>query len=172
MKNLVRILAMLTLSIGALVAFPGSGSAAGYFDHNVPARIVNLNSSKCLNVKDWGTTRETPIQQWSCSRDTNNVWKSFEVGPSQYSFFPESANWCFGTPDSNPSADGAPIRLEPCGASNNTWSIRPYASGLYQIVNLFSGKCLNVQNWSTANGAALVQWTCSGDANNLFYFEP
>lgn len=38
----------------------------------------------------------------------------------------------------------------------------------YTVVNQFSGKCLDVANVSTADGAAVQQWTCNGGANQRY----
>ncbi|WP_454859732.1 RICIN domain-containing protein [Promicromonospora soli] len=42
----------------------------------------------------------------------------------------------------------------------------------YTIVNEFSGKCLDVNGASTADGAAVIQWTCSGSTNQMFTLNP
>ena len=38
----------------------------------------------------------------------------------------------------------------------------------YTVVNHSSGKCLDVAGISTANGAAVQQWTCHGGTNQRF----
>lgn len=40
------------------------------------------------------------------------------------------------------------------------------------VSETFSGKCLDIKNSSTASGAELVQYTCSGGRNQLFEFVP
>ncbi|MFD9030598.1 RICIN domain-containing protein [Streptomyces sp. NPDC059567] len=40
----------------------------------------------------------------------------------------------------------------------------PYGAGSL-ILNLHSGKCLEVKGWSTANGAQIGQWDCHAGAN-------
>jgi hypothetical protein len=43
---------------------------------------------------------------------------------------------------------------------------------VYQIINTYSGMCMNVSGASTANGAAVLQWPCSTSAtNNLWYID-
>lgn len=36
--------------------------------------------------------------------------------------------------------------------------------GTYYLVNAHSGKCLEIENSSTANGARAQQWDCKGQA--------
>ena len=42
------------------------------------------------------------------------------------------------------------------------------SGGYYEIVNRASGKCLDVQGQSLANGALVQQWGCWGGANQLW----
>ncbi|MGW7099714.1 RICIN domain-containing protein [Streptomyces sp. NPDC054883] len=41
--------------------------------------------------------------------------------------------------------------------------------GAGNIINQNSGKCLEVADWSQANGATVRQWTCSGGANQKWF---
>jgi hypothetical protein len=42
----------------------------------------------------------------------------------------------------------------------------------YTVVNQHSGKCLDVNGASTTDGAAVIQWTCSGTTNQMFTLRP
>jgi hypothetical protein len=53
------------------------------------------------------------------------------------------------------------IQQYTCSNQNNQiWVLVP-ANGYYQIKNVASGKCLALQNSSSANGALVVQSDCS-----------
>ncbi|WP_405827177.1 MULTISPECIES: RICIN domain-containing protein [unclassified Streptomyces] len=39
------------------------------------------------------------------------------------------------------------------------------AAGGFPVRNAYSGKCLEVADWSTSNGAVVRQWECTGGAN-------
>ncbi|MBK8972504.1 MAG: RICIN domain-containing protein [Hahellaceae bacterium] len=39
------------------------------------------------------------------------------------------------------------------------------------LQSVHSGRCLDVANWSTANGANILQWSCHGGANQQFKLE-
>jgi len=41
-------------------------------------------------------------------------------------------------------------------------------AGTYTLVNQQSGKCLDVNGASTADGAAIQQWRCTGGTNQQF----
>jgi hypothetical protein len=40
----------------------------------------------------------------------------------------------------------------------------------FAVVNMSSGKCLDLKDWSTANYGSLQQWDCSGGSNQSFRF--
>ncbi|MFF2658113.1 RICIN domain-containing protein [Kitasatospora sp. NPDC058032] len=48
--------------------------------------------------------------------------------------------------------------------SNPTPPTEPFA-----ITNLYSGKCLEVADWRTDDGAPVRQWTCHGGANQKWF---
>ena len=45
------------------------------------------------------------------------------------------------------------------------WQFVDKGSGYFNIVNRNSGKCLDVNGASTADGANIIQWTCNGGNN-------
>ncbi|WP_162688909.1 MULTISPECIES: RICIN domain-containing protein [unclassified Streptomyces] len=67
-----------------------------------------------------------------------------------------------------PAATAAPVSV-PSAESAVALSISP-GSGVIQIRNR-SGKCLEVENSSTANGAQAQQWDCNGQAGSYWYLE-
>ncbi|PPK93142.1 GH43 family beta-xylosidase [Kineococcus xinjiangensis] len=64
---------------------------------------------------------------------------------------------------------GVPVRLGAslAGPSGETTTV----SGVFTIVNRNSGKCLDVINASTADGANVRQWTCNGNNAQKWRFE-
>jgi hypothetical protein len=74
------------------------------------------------------------------------------------------------------SENGMSIHQEPCGsgqtAQAQTFTLVPSPSNpvRYEIVNRKSGKCLDVKEVSSADGASIQQYTCQGwsQANQVF----
>ncbi|WP_042397230.1 RICIN domain-containing protein [Streptacidiphilus carbonis] len=73
------------------------------------------------------------------------------------------------------AAARAPARPPDRARSGN----RPHAPGrtrpttdTYTVVNELSGKCLDVSGASTADGAAVIQYTCNGQTNHQFTLNP
>ncbi len=77
--------------------------------------------------------------------------------------------------------DTGRIAQFPCMSSIGTdhddeWHARPMSDGTYQIYATHSGKCMNVEDGATANGAAIVALRCNPAAstarNDRFTFVP
>jgi len=83
--------------------------------------------------------------------------------------------------------NGAIVQQWVCGGPeklNQLWSLRPLSgatpgqggtlSGTYTLVAAHSGKCLDVSQVSTADGAAIHQWEClgSGQQNQVWNIQP
>jgi hypothetical protein len=57
------------------------------------------------------------------------------------------------------------------GADNQKFSLVSVGGGYYNLVAKHSGKCIDVEGASTADGASLVQWPCNGGDNQKFSIE-
>jgi hypothetical protein len=44
--------------------------------------IMNMNSGKCLDDKDWSSANRGPFQQWSCTAGTNQSFRFYPIGSS------------------------------------------------------------------------------------------
>ncbi|MFC8276037.1 RICIN domain-containing protein [Streptomyces sp. NPDC057271] len=51
------------------------------------------------------------------------------------------------------------------GGANQKWRFTRQADGSYQLVNVESGLCADVDGGSTAAGARVIQWPCTSGAN-------
>lgn len=58
------------------------------------------------------------------------------------------------------------IQYEYHGDSNQRWFIVPTDNGYFRIMSLLSGKAMCVKDASTAESAAVIQWTYEGDDTN------
>ncbi|MFJ4467025.1 RICIN domain-containing protein [Streptomyces sp. NPDC089424] len=163
-----------TLPAGAVATFVWNGTSGeptGPIDPAAWYQVVNAGSRACLDAADWGTANGTALQQWTCSAGANQGWQFRPTGDGHYQVVNRHNNRVWDV-DGGPgaTADGARVHLwEYVGATNQQW--RPEstgATGQYRFVARHSGKCLTVDNASTANGARLSQQPCSGSAAQAF----
>jgi thermitase len=137
-------------------------------------QVSNVNSSKCLDVKDALTGNGVAVQQWGCnSVGDNQKWRIESLGSGLYKLKAMHSGRVLSIGASS-QVEGAKTTQWDDGASVGTgtyidqkWAIQPSGSG-YKLVVMHSGKCLDVYNWSTVDGQQLQQWTCSGSSAQQF----
>jgi hypothetical protein len=68
------------------------------------------------------------------------------------------------------TAEAQPIVQAPYAnpPPNDEWLVIPVDSRYYKIINIMSGKVLDVEGGSTANGARLIQYTDTGATHQQF----
>ncbi|MCM1974688.1 RICIN domain-containing protein [Streptomyces sp. G1] len=162
-----------TLPAGAVATVVWSGEAEpqGPIDPAAWYQVVNAGSRACLDAADWGTGDGTALQQWACTAGANQKWQLRPTGDGYYQVV-NQFNGRVWDVDGGPGAtgDGTKVHLWTyVGNSNQQW--RPEAAGgagQYRFVARHSGKCLAVDNGSTADGARLSQRTCDGSDAQRF----
>ncbi|WP_432024609.1 RICIN domain-containing protein [Streptomyces parvus] len=166
-----------TLPAGAVATFTWDGSGGtteppvGSIDPAAWYQVRNANSGACLDAADWGTANGTALQQWACGTGANQGWQFRPTASGHYQVVNRHNAKAWDV-DGGPgaTADGTRVHLWSYeGGVNQQW--RPEAvagAGQYRFVARHSGKCLAVDNSSTANGARLSQQPCSGSSAQVF----
>jgi glucosylceramidase len=140
-------------------------------------QFVNYNSDKCLDVTNRSTANGAVLQQWTClsgSTAANQGWFFIPAATSgYYTVVNLNSKKCLDVTGRS-TANGAVIQQWTCnGGTNQEWYPRVAqnnpAATIYNLVNLNSGKCLDVTGRSTANGAVIQQWTCNGGTNQEWF---
>jgi hypothetical protein len=137
--------------------------------------IQSVRSGKCVDVYAFSHSDGAGTVQWDCWGGANQQWTLEPVPGDQHPvsdggrFFLRAghSNKClevagFGT------HDGADVVQWSCwGGANQQWALYQvsgrYGRSHYVLRNVHSGKCLDVPNWSDANGEWLQQWSCKDD---------
>jgi glucosylceramidase len=176
-----------TLPAGALATFtwpgtttPPSGTptptptgSTGPIDTTKWYQVINQNSGKCLDDADWGTGNGTVLQQWTCSSPpaTNQQWQFRPTSGGYYQVVNRNATNLVWDVNGGPgaTADGTQVHLWTyVGGTNQQWQPVSLGNGYYKFIARNSGKCLDVRDVSTADGAWLQQWTCTGGVAQAF----
>ncbi|WP_281887452.1 ricin-type beta-trefoil lectin domain protein [Paenibacillus sp. YYML68] len=122
-------------------------------------RLVNANSGLCADVRNNSSAPGTPVDQYTCHTNSNQVFVFASDGTLH------TQNGCLGT--SGASTDnGANVELQVCNNSTNQqWSKQ--SDGTIQHS---SGRVLDVPGFSTSTGTGLVIWDHNGGANQKWSF--
>jgi glucosylceramidase len=143
------------IEVKSVVAFPG------YYN------IISRNSNKGLDVADNSTTSGGRIQQYDIvsGGGSNQRWKFVPDGSGNFYIIAKSTQMYLATENNN-TADGVKVVQRTLVSSNEfKWTITDLGGGYYKIINLNSGKSLDVENVSDANGANIQVWSYSGGLN-------
>jgi glucosylceramidase len=134
-------------------------------------QVVNQTSGKCVDDAGWGTANGAAVQQWTCgTAQANQQWQLQTTSGGYYRVVNRHAPslaWDVAG-GASATANGALIQLWTYGGGNNQQWLPQAAAGYYRMVARHSGRCLDVREASTANGARLQQYDCNGTAAQSF----
>lgn len=110
-------------------------------------RIVNRQSGRCLEVQGRATNAGANVAQYRCTGDDNQLWRLGAVADNI---------------GGRPHAQAEPVAAGPGG--------RPQGRALYagMIHSRATGKCVDVEGGSDADGADVRQWSCNGSPAQLW----
>jgi aryl-phospho-beta-D-glucosidase BglC (GH1 family) len=136
--------------------------------------VVNTNSGACVDAANQATANGTAVQQWACSpQQVNQEWQLQSQGNGIYSIVTRGAPGQALDVINRGTANGSLIQLWTYGGgTNQQWMPVSVASGLYKLVNVASGRCLDVPAASTANGVQLEIYDCNGTGAQSFRLSP
>ena len=131
--------------------------------------LVSLNSNKCLDISDYGNSLDgTRIQQWSCAGQPNQVFELISLGRNEYAIFNRQTRKVFDIPDNQLHQNGAELQqFQWSGRANQRFRMIQ-TGGAFRLVNVASGKCLDVDSQSNQDGARIHQWNCGRQRSQLF----
>ena len=154
----------------ALTAAPAQAATPVYY------KVVGLGSNKCLDVRaEDGGGIGSRIQTWQCYGSANQRWTLYPVGRTSagetyFQMISQAPGHLCMEVRGSSFSDGAQVDQTGCSQDGNQfwkWGRGNVGYNL-PLVNLNSGKCLDVNANSTANGARVQQWTCNGTTAQLF----
>ena len=132
--------------------------------------VVNVNSGSCVDAANQASANGTVVQQWACgAQQTNQEWQFQSRGNGIYSIGTRAAPAQVFDVTNNGTANGSLIQLWTYGGgTNQQWTAVAVSSGIFKLVNVASGRCLDVPAASTANGVQLQIYDCNGTAAQSF----
>jgi aryl-phospho-beta-D-glucosidase BglC (GH1 family) len=132
--------------------------------------VVNTNSGSCVDAANRVAANGTAVQQWACgAQQTNQEWQFQAQGNGVYSITVRTQPGQVLDVINHGTANGSLIQLWSYGGgTNQQWTPVSVGSGLYKLVNVASGRCLDVPAASAANGVQLQIYDCNGTAAQSF----
>lgn len=130
-----------------------TGTSATY--HTLIAR----HSSKCADVTSQSLRAGAQLKQYDCNGGTNQKYWFKSVGSGYYQLMVRNSSLCV-------RENASTVTQENCASSatSQQWSLTTTGSYV-NVRSRASGECLDVNGASSANGAALITYTCNGGTN-------
>ncbi|MEU9226973.1 RICIN domain-containing protein [Streptomyces massasporeus] len=130
-----------------------TGTAATY------NTLIARHSSKCADVTSQSLWAGAQIKQYDCNGGGNQRYWFKSVGSGYYQLMVRNSSLCV-------QENASTVTQENCNASatNQQWSLTTTGSYV-NVTSRASGECLDVNGGSTANGAALITYTCNAGTN-------
>jgi hypothetical protein len=135
-------------------------------------QVINVNSNKCLDVNAASMVNLAAVQQWTCWGGDNQKFQIESVGVGLYKLkamhsgrvVSISGTWA----NSGKLVDGAPVtQWDDINGDEQKFYLQASGAG-YMIKSQLSNKCLDISNFSTADGIQLQQFTCNGSTAQQF----
>jgi hypothetical protein len=131
-------------------------------------RMMLSVTGKCLAVTggSGATGNGVPIEQSTCSSQSNQAWIAKDMGDSIYEFISSSSGKCMTAAGDNPNF-GTPIQQIDCtGQPNQLWRLGYYSPRRFQLRSVVDiAHCLSVRRtsnfeWPTNDGAVAELGSC------------
>lgn len=152
---------------------PGSG---GGIDPTKWYQVVNTGSGKCLDAADGSTSNGTRLQQWTCqAANSNQLWQLQPTTGGNYRVVSRNATSLAWDVAGGPGAtgNGASVQLWTYGGgTNQQWLPTDRGNSTFTFTARNSGKCLDIADASSADGARIQQWACHNGASQTFRLVP
>jgi beta-glucanase (GH16 family) len=144
-------------------------------------RLRAQHSGKCINAAGSASANGTIVQQWGggtnddCNGTTAQNWKFAATDSGYYKIMSALNNTQVIEVVGAVTTDQGKLALKTySGATNQQWKPEQVTNSTmvggiyYRLINRNSGKCIDVNNWNTANGVQLEQYTCGTTTNQVF----
>lgn len=132
--------------------------------------IVNVGSRLCIEAAQGSSQEGARLQQGEC-RNGQGEWEVRELGNNEFAIQSRSSGLVMDVQQASVQ-DGATVQQWTWNQSAaQRWRLDSNAGSRYQIVNVGSGKCLDVEGRSNTPGARITQYQCHGGENQAFRFD-
>lgn len=130
-------------------------------------RVLSKLSGKALDITDWSLAAGTELQQWEAQRRQEN--QEFYVRVLDANIITLTSAYSHMAIIARGDQNGAPVIQQ-----DIVTGVQPQISVIrlpdhnYQLKFAATGKCIDVRDVSTADGARIQQWDCHGGDNQVW----
>jgi hypothetical protein len=155
-------------SVASPSVTPTEDGAAIQGSWSGPFQLQSLHSNKCLDMGN-STANFAGATQWTCQSGRNTqkwwVWETYADCCVTISYlYNAHSGMCLN--NWNAHQAGAQLVQGPCQWNETELWLKSggVTSGFWSFTSQYNGFCMDVGGSSMANGAAIIQWDCKGNA--------
>ncbi|CAA9210724.1 MAG: CE3 / CBM13 / GH5_35 [uncultured Cytophagales bacterium] len=126
--------------------------------------VLAKHSNKALDVYKASLSNGTKVQQWTNYSATNQQWSIQSLENGYYKLIARHS----GKALTVSATSWAVQQNDYQGRDAQKWKIESVGGGYYKLSNKASGRVLDVAGTDTHDGASILVWTYSGNANQLW----
>ena len=115
-------------------------------------------SGRCIDIPGGNPVSGALLQMWDCNSTDAQKWSFASDGTVR------AMGKCMD-PAGGALANGTPVQLTDCNANPVQ---RFTLTSARTLVNVSSGRCVDIKDWNGSNGAALQLWDCAATTNQLW----
>lgn len=146
----------------------GTSSAISFANRTGAGPIKAAHSGLCLTVPVGSTAAGTQLVQQPCNGSAAQLWRVNRFG-NGFNVVNQATGLCVDSQiGKNPG--GGIVQSDCNGTAQQTWSAKAHNGG-FSLAVAHSALCLDVASGDKASGAKLIQWGCTGNANQTFVAE-
>ncbi|GAA3678398.1 hypothetical protein GCM10022267_76540 [Lentzea roselyniae] len=152
----IRTTALLASAVLLGATVVASPAVAATVDTNAYYVLVNRNSGKALDVYNLVTNDNAPIVQWSRNDGAWQQWQFVDSGGGYYRLKSRHSGKVL---DFSSTADRSGlVQTTDAGRTGQQFRLADSDGGHVRLINRASAKAVDVLDFSTADGAQIIQW--------------
>ncbi|MGC4892273.1 family 43 glycosylhydrolase [Micromonospora sp. DT31] len=151
----------LLLGAGVVLGVPQASAAT--VDTSATYVFVNRHSGKAMDLYDWSTAENAPVNQWTRNDLAVQQWQFVDSGGGFYTVRSRHSGKVLELPT---GGDGTRlVQSTDRSSATQQFRLQDSAGGFVRFVNRQWGKAVDVWQWSTADGARLAAYSDVDGAN-------
>lgn len=140
-------------------------ASAGTVDPKSWYVLVNRNSGKVLDGREFATKDGAAVVQWARHGGANQQWRFIDAGDGYYKLLNRNSGKVLDDHHWSKRADSEIVQWSDRNGANQQFKLAESSDGYVRLINRFSGMAVAVHNASKADGGDVVQHRDRGGAD-------
>ncbi|MFJ4201777.1 RICIN domain-containing protein [Streptomyces sviceus] len=147
-------------------------ASAGTVDSKSWYVLVNRNSGKVLDGREFDTKDGAAVVQWARHGGANQQWRFIDAGDGYYRLQNRNSGKVLDDLNWSKTAGSEIVQWSDRKGTNQQFKLAESSDGYVRLINRFSGMAVEVHNASKVDGGDIVQYRDWGGANQQWQLVP